>query len=311
MMNPLITIVTPSYNHEQFIEATIQSVLTQDYSPIEYIIMDGGSTDGTLDILRKYEDRLTWYSEPDKGQGDAINKGFRHATGEIWGWLNSDDLLMPGALKTVSQFFQNHLDAYFVYGDAEAITLDGKPAGMRTHIRPTDFDKLLNIGDFIVQPAAFWRAELWRTVGELDLQWQYVLDYEYWIRAARRYQLHYIPQPLAQERIYAAAKTFRGGIERAAELDQMPRRFGGDGIPQGFRSEAAAMYLARAWDHLKHGRRAEAQADANTALSLNNNLPMFAVYIVTLALRGEAGIPGMRLAMNRVRGALQKFSLAK
>ncbi len=157
-MNPLITVVTPSYNHERFIEATIQSVLTQDYAPIEYIVMDGGSTDGTLDILRKYEDRLTWVSERDKGQGDAINKGFRRATGDIWCWLNSDDLFTPGALKTVAEFFQSHPDASFVYGDAEAITLDGTPAGIRTHIRPTDFDFLLNGGDPIVQPAAFWRA---------------------------------------------------------------------------------------------------------------------------------------------------------
>lgn len=305
-MNPLITVVTPSYNHERFIEATIQSVLTQDYAPIEFIIMDGGSTDGTLDVLRKYEDRLTWYSEPDKGQGDAINRGFRRATGEIWCWLNSDDLFLPGALKTVAQFFQQNPDAHFVYGDAEAITLEGKPAGMRTHIRPSDFDSLLHKGDYIVQPAAFWRADLWRTIGELDLQWQYVLDYEYWIRAARRYQLHYIPKPLAQERIYAAAKTFRGGIERIQELDEMPRRFGGNGVASGFRPEAAAMYIARGWSHLKHGRRAEAQADFSTGLRLNNNLPALGVYLTALALRGEAGIPGMRLQMNRVRGILQK-----
>lgn len=310
-MNPVITVVTPSYNHARFIEATIQSVLSQDYAPIEYIVMDGGSTDGTLDILRKYEDRLSWISEPDKGQGDAINKGFRRATGDIWCWLNSDDLFTPSALKTVARFFEQHPDAHFVYGDAEAITIAGKPAGIRTHIRQTDFETLLHEGDPIVQPAAFWRADLWRTVGELDLQWQYVLDYEYWIRAARRYQLHYMPKLLAQERIYAAAKTFRGGIERAAELDTMPRRFGGSGVPRGFRSEAAAMHLARAWDHLKHGRRTEAQADASTALRLNNNTAKLGVYLVALALRGEAGIPAMRLRMNRLRGVLQKVSLGK
>ncbi len=310
-MNTLVTIVTPSYNQAQFIEATIQSVLTQDYQPIEYIVMDGGSNDGTLDILRKYEDRLTWVSERDKGQGDAINKGFRRANGAILGWLNSDDVFAAGAIRTVAEYFDQHPNASLVYGDAMAITLEGEPAGMRTHIRPCTFETLRDVGDFIVQPATFWRADLWKTIGELDTRWQYVLDYEYWIRAAQHYDLHYIPHLLAKERIYAAAKTFRGGIERIMELDEMPRRFDGSGVASGFRSEGSALFLFRAFDHLKHGRFADARDDWQTARELNNDASKMLIYLSALMLRGEAGIPGMRLSMNRLRGLLQRNSLAE
>lgn len=298
---PLVTVVTPSFNQAHFIEETILSVASQDYEPIEHIVIDGGSTDGTLDILRQHEERLTWVSEPDRGQADAVNKGFRRAQGEVLCWLNADDLLMPGTIRTVSDFFQHQTDAYFVYGDALAINRRGRPFGQRTNVQPCTFESLLHDGDFIVQAAAFWRADLWRTIGELHDEWQYVLDYEYWIRAAQKYTLHYISQALAKERLYGSAKTFRGGIERVSELDAMPRRFGGDGIPKRFRAESAAVYLLRAWDHLYHGRFTESRTDAITALRLNNAPLKLLTFLVVLALRGESGLADLRLIASRLR----------
>lgn len=306
-MSIRISIITPSYNMGHYIEQTIQSILSQNYEPLEYIVMDGGSTDNTLDILRKYEDRLTWYSERDNGQADAINKGFRRATGDVFAWLNADDIQLPGALQTVAAYFESHPESHFVYGNAHAMDGDGTDRGLRTHVQPCSFESLLSFGDYIVQPAAFWRAGLWQDIGELEPKWRYALDYEYWIRAAQKYELHFIPQTLATERIYSGAKTFSGGIERIDELDEMPRRFGRDGIAEGFRAEGASLYLFRAWEELRHGRFSQCRTDFRAALRMNNDTSKMALYLVALAAGGEAAIPGFRLRMNRLRGAVKKF----
>src|SRR5262245_25211876 len=120
---PLVSIVTPSFNHARYIEATIRSVLAQDYSPIEYAVIDGASTDGTVEILRRYQDRIAWVSEPDRGQTDAINKGFARTRGQILAWLNSDDTLKKGAVSAAVEFLQSHPDVAMVYGDANFIDL--------------------------------------------------------------------------------------------------------------------------------------------------------------------------------------------
>src|SRR5689334_19100061 len=190
---PLVSIITPSYNHAAYIEQTIKSVREQDYPHIEHIVMDGGSTDNTLDILRKYEDRLIWVSEKDSGQTNAINKGFRKATGEIMAWLNSDDVYMPGAVRTMVEHFQQHPDDKFVYGNVLAVDEHEQPYGVRSHVHQGDQWELVNGVNFIVQPAAFWRREVWETMGELDESLHYMMDYEYWMRVAGRYPLRHIP----------------------------------------------------------------------------------------------------------------------
>lgn len=162
MTLPKISIITPSYNQAPYIEATLRSVLDeQDYPNLEYWVIDGGSTDGTLDILRRYEGRLRWISEPDGGQADAINKGMRLATGDILAWMNSDDLYAPGALRVAGEYFAAHPETMFLYGDALAIDEHDASHGIRVHVRAADADYLVNTGDPIVQPASFWRREVW------------------------------------------------------------------------------------------------------------------------------------------------------
>ncbi len=164
---PLVTIVTPSYNQVRFLEATLRSVLDQDYPSIEYLVVDGASTDGSVEIIRRYANRLTWWiSEKDSGQPEAVNKGLQRARGEFVGWLNSDDIYLPGAVSAAVKVFQSHPEAGLVYGDALAIDSDGKPFNLMRARQYTLADLLaFNI---ICQPAAFMRRSVLDEVGYLN-----------------------------------------------------------------------------------------------------------------------------------------------
>lgn len=297
----LVSIITPSYNQAKYIEETILSVRNQDYPFIEHLVIDGGSTDGTLDILRKYEDRLTWISESDRGQADAINKGFRRAKGEILAWLNSDDAYVPGTIRTVVEHFRSHPQDNFIYGDALAINEQGREYGIRTHVKQGGLDELVNELDFIVQPASFWRAEVWRECGELDESLRYNLDYEYWMRVAQWHPLHYIPVLLARERLYAQAKTFRGAIERLEETAAVARRHGGNGLPRIYRAPAAASYLLRAGQSAWKGQWSLAHDDVNKALALHPPPFKFLQFFGVMLLFGSDSIPRFWLWLNRLR----------
>lgn len=297
---PLVSVVMPSYNQAQFLEQSILSVQAQDYPRIEHIVVDGASTDGTLAILERHIDRLTWISEPDHGQAHAINKGFRMSSGSIFAWLNSDDLYLPGAIRSVVDYFQAHPEAMLVYGDAWAIDDRDREYGRRLHVQPCTFDMLIRIGDFIVQPAAYWRSTLWDEIGPLDESLRYALDYEFWMRAAQRYELHYMPVPLARERIYAAAKSFSGEIERLEEIKQLASRYGGDGLPEGFHAEAAATYFWRGIARLGALQWRTARDDFNTALGYNKSWSKLLLYLIALTLFGPRRIPLLRLLRNRL-----------
>lgn len=235
---PLVTIVTPSFNQGEYIEATIRSVLEQDYPRIEYLVMDGGSSDATLEILGRQPSRVSWISEPDNGQGDAIRKGFGLAQGEILAWLNSDDVYLPGAVSRAVAALRKSPSVPLVYGNAEFIDRAGAVLGPCGQVEPFDLGRLINDHDFIVQPATFFRREPYAAVGGLDSSLTYCLDYELWIRmASQRGGASFIPDVLAQVRIYPQTKTVSGGMARLDEVEAMIRRYGRKTLPTGFERE--------------------------------------------------------------------------
>lgn len=203
---PLVSIITPSLNQGRFIRDTIESVLSQDYPRLEYLVMDGGSTDETLDMLRSYGDRIMWRSGPDGGQAAAVNSGVRLAKGEILGWLNSDDTYQPGAVKAAVDHLTAHPETAVVYGDAYYI--DEHDAVIGTY--PTeDFDlNRLAEACLICQPTAFIRRSAIEAVGLLDSTLHYCMDYDLWIRLGRRFHIDRIDRSLANSRRYLETKSF-------------------------------------------------------------------------------------------------------
>lgn len=204
---PLVSIITPSFNQANFLEETIQSVLSQDYPNLEYLIVDGGSTDGSREIIARYQDRLAWWvSEPDKGQTDALNKGFSQARGEILAWLNSDDTYLPGAISAAAAYLQQHPEAGMVYGDANLIDASGQVIG-KFPARQTSYRRLRRGHVHIPQQSAFFRAKLWGEVGPLDPTFYFAMDYDLWVRLAQRAPLHYHPRLWANFRLHEAGKS--------------------------------------------------------------------------------------------------------
>jgi glycosyltransferase involved in cell wall biosynthesis len=223
----LVSIVTPSYNQARYLEATIQSVLGQTYPNIEYIVIDGGSEDGSAAIIQKYADRLAyWVSERDQGQTDAINKGFAKAKGEVLAWLNSDDTYEPQAVAKAVAYLQAHPRVGMVYGDANFIDQHGRIIG-RFPARQTSYKKLRRGYVHVPQQAAFWRAELWRQVGPLDPSFYFAMDYDLWVRLARVSKVHYQPEVWANFRLHSEAKTILDDDRCWPEMLRIHRRDGG------------------------------------------------------------------------------------
>ncbi len=205
---PRVSVVTPSYNQAQFIEETIRSALLQGYPNLEYIIVDGGSTDGSVEIIRRYADHLAWWvSEPDSGQSEAINKGFARATGDILAWLNSDDVYLPGAMAASVAHLTAHPEVNLVYGDAQIIDETGNRVGGIAGAR-FDLKRLVTDIHPIPQPTAFWRRETTTRLGPLRTDLHYVMDWEWWLRVARSGGgLTHLPGERAQFRVHTASKT--------------------------------------------------------------------------------------------------------
>jgi glycosyltransferase involved in cell wall biosynthesis len=227
MDQPLVSIITPCCNHARFLEATMCSVLEQDYPRIEYIVVDGGSTDGSADIIRRHADRLAWWvSEPDRGQTDAINKGFARARGDILAWLNSDDTYQPGAVTEAVAALLERPEAGLVYGDANFIDGNGRVTG-RFPAAQTDYARLRRGYVHIPQQAAFFRAGLWKQVGPLDPSFFFAMDYDLWVRLARLAPLAYVPRTWANFRLHTQGKTFAANDRCWPEMIRVHQRDGG------------------------------------------------------------------------------------
>ncbi len=215
-----VSIITCSFNQGQFIEHTLASVLSQNWSDLEYVVVDAASTDNTLDVLKSHGDRINWISEPDSGQSEAINKGIQITSGEIVGWLNSDDLYYAGAIEHVAEFFAANSDIDVVYGNAAHIDIDGN-AYETFPTQPWDPVRLQS-DCFICQPATFLRRSVIERCGLLDTGLHYCMDYEYWIRLAQAgTRFARLDRKLAASRMYAANKTLRSRPARSMEINQM------------------------------------------------------------------------------------------
>jgi glycosyltransferase involved in cell wall biosynthesis len=214
--SPDITVVTPSYNQGAFIEETIQSVLSQTDVSLEYLVMDGGSTDGTVKILEKYAGRLEFVSEKDKGQTDAINKGLHRSHGKIVAYLNSDDVYLRGAVGKAVRFLGDHPEFAMVYGEGYHVDIHGKIME-RYYTEPFDYRRLAEIC-FICQPTVFLRRELLSTIGYFNAGLNYCMDYDYWMRVGKQYAVGYIPEYLALSRIHSEGKTLSKQLPFHAEI---------------------------------------------------------------------------------------------
>jgi len=225
---PLVSIVTPSFNQARFLEETIRSVLDQDYPRIEYIIVDGGSTDGSDDIIKKYADKLAWWvSGKDEGQTDAINKGFNRANGRILAWLNSDDTYKPGAVSAAVKYLGEHPEIGMVYGDAYFIDEHGNWIGTFPAAQ-TDHRRLRQGYVHIPQQSMFFRADLWREVGPLDPGFYFAMDYDLWVRISKRAEIHYLAgQVWANFRLHSSGKTIAADDRCWPEMLRVHYRDGG------------------------------------------------------------------------------------
>lgn len=225
---PLVTIVTPSYNQAPFLEQTIRSVLEQDYPRIEYFVIDGGSNDGSLEIIKKYAPRLAgWVSEKDAGQTDAINKGFARATGEILAWINSDDTYNPGAVRQAVEFLTQNPQVAMVYADCNFVDEHSRFIG-KFNAAQTDYRRLRRGYVHIPQQTMFFRADYWHRLGPLDPSFFFAMDYDLWTRIAAHAPLHYLPgKTWANFRLHTSGKTVAADDRCWPEMLRVHYRDGG------------------------------------------------------------------------------------
>jgi glycosyltransferase involved in cell wall biosynthesis len=256
----LVSVVTPSLNQASFLADAVASVRSQEGVPVEHIVVDGGSQDGTRKLLRGLGEAVLWVSEPDSGQAAAVNKGVRMGSGELLGWLNADDVYEPGAVAAAAGFLEAHPEVALVYGDAVFVDVSGRELGPCTQVRPFTYSELVTVGDFVAQPAAFFRRSAFEAVGGLDESLRWAMDYDLWLKLARRFPVAYLPERLARYRWTGQNKTALGGFPRLAELESVGRRHGAGGLPALFRLEKFALSRRTAAEHWRARRVGAAAA---------------------------------------------------
>ena len=246
------SIVTPSYNQGPYLEKTLRSVLDQNYPHLEYVVQDGGSSDESKDVLARYGNRLTsWESRPDRGQAHAINLGFRHCGGDVFAYLNSDDLLLPGTLHYVADYFDSHPNVDVVYG--HRVVIDSDDAEVGRWVLPPHDNNFLRWADFVPQETLFWRRRIWEKVGAtLDESFQFALDWDLLLRfldAGARFAR--LPRFLGAFRVHSEQKTSAQLFELGLpEMNRLCERTHGRSVPYRERYRNIAPYLCRhLWYH--------------------------------------------------------------
>jgi glycosyltransferase involved in cell wall biosynthesis len=208
---PKISIVIPSYNQGRFIRETIDSVLNQNYPDVEVIVMDGGSTDETVSVLKEYGEKISWVSKKDNGQTDAINQGMKKAKGEIVAYINSDDVYLPNTFFTVAEYFMQHPKTMWATGDYFIIDAEGRKiqsyvAWYKTMLRQQPTFSKLSVANYIIQPSTFWRRSVYKEVGMFDESLRYCMDYDFWMRLIQKHPLAVIKNHFSLFRIHSLSK---------------------------------------------------------------------------------------------------------
>ena len=297
---PLVSIVTPSLNQARFVEETLLSVKNQTYPHIEHIVIDGGSTDGSVDIIKKYDKWLTyWVSEPDKGQSDAINKGWTIARGGILAYLNSDDMYTPAAVETAVHYLVAHPDISMVYGDGDFINESGE---VSEHCKAQDLDlkRLLCSYDHVPQPTVFFRREVLDAVGYLDEDLHLAMDLDYWIRISSRFRAGRVRETLAIMHLHPDAKFVARYHEALSEyLHILGKFYSNPELPadiRGFRRKAySSVHLRASVDFVSARKRRQAVKNLIIAVGLHPGCLLdlgTGLHVVRLAL-GEKAAQGL------------------
>lgn len=251
---PRFSVVVPSLNQGRFIEETIRSVLDQAYPETELIVIDGGSVDGTLDVIRRYEDRIAyWVSEKDRGQAHAVNKGFAVATGEIFGWQNSDDLYLPGAFRTVSEETFRHPRKEIFHGHIKYLDEEGRERDENRAV-PVRLFNLLYDGSLVRNQATFFRRDVWERIGGLDEAFRFCMDREFFLRAAHRGAgFRLVPRFLGAFRVHGEAKTHGMQEVRRTEDERLLDRYASGPGPLRRRLGKSVSLGFRALAYLRQG----------------------------------------------------------
>jgi glycosyltransferase involved in cell wall biosynthesis len=223
------SVVVPSYQQGRYLQRTLESLLHQDDSDLEIIVQDGGSTDETCAVLQKFGSQIQWVSQKDGGQAAAINLGLKKATGEFTCYLNSDDILYPETLAAVRQAFSLRAEVDFIYGQAHHIGEQNEIIAPYD-VEPWNYQRLL-LTCYLCQPATFWRSKVHLQTGYFDESLQFCLDYEFWLRAGRTHQFHYLPMVLAGSRRHAETKTNRLRLVGHQEIARILPRYAGGYLP--------------------------------------------------------------------------------
>ena len=268
MTLPKLSIITPSYNQAQYLEQTILSVLQQNYEALEFIIIDGGSTDGSLEVIRKYENQLAfWVSEKDRGQSQALNKGLKRATGEIVAYLNSDDLYLPGAFAAVVNYFRDHPECEWLCGDTLMFGEGRKDEVVSADV-PRSAAHALSWAYTAPQPGMFWKREL--LSAGFDERWRYCFDHELYVRLLLAgYKCEHLPVTVAAYRLHATSKTVAEGDLFDREFDQIARIYEPRLSGSGRRWCAATRLLRVSFEASRAGRRRDAASNLFHALLIH------------------------------------------